>query len=141
MTTNALLAVKTESGVVGRYLHSDGYPDHVLPQLTTMIERDGGARVAATLLAQDRGGWSSLDFKTLDASEGKVWAEIPGYGSAYRDADPESPIRWEDAVADVDFEYGYVLDPETNELEAYDLHGGRASKITLDEFLAVDRGE
>lgn len=140
MSTNAILAVRTEAGVVGRYLHSDGYPDHVVPNLERMIERDGGAKVAETLLAADRGGWSSIN-DSQGPFENDYKRGVEGYGNVYTDDERSEPSRWELAVPDACIEYGYILDPESGDLEAYDLHGGTEKKISLEEYLAVDSGE
>lgn len=141
MSTSAILAVRTEAGVVGRYLHSDGYPEHVLPHLTAIIERDGGAKVAETILSAARGGWSFLSSDHgAYSSNPDLKVGVEGYGTMYVDIDPEEPIRWEQAVPQASFEYGYIVDPETGHLDAFELHGAQERRITIDEYLAVDQG-
>ena len=60
MSTRSVVYGRTESGIKGVYVHSDGHPDSRLPVLAELIRRDGVDRVMSTLLEQTW-GWSFLD--------------------------------------------------------------------------------
>lgn len=82
MSTRSIVAAQTEKGLVGVYVHFDGYPESRLPVLDGLIKRDGVDTVVATLLkGQD---WSVLDNDPDPPGEfdkGKTF--IPGYGLCY----------------------------------------------------------
>lgn len=60
MSTRSAVAVVVGDSWRGRYVHSDGYPSHLLPTLLALIERDGKEAVLKKI-TEDRYGWSSLN--------------------------------------------------------------------------------
>lgn len=122
MSTRSIVGIKSESGKIGRYCHSDGYPDGQLPILAALIKRDGAPKAAQTLMEADAGGWSYLSTTYANNSLGKDRAElIEGYGLKYLDApDRKAPMRFEEA-GDSWCEYAYFIDVERGTIEWYEM--------------------
>jgi len=113
MSTRCVVGIISESGKVGRYSHWDGYLDAKLPTLAAIVARDGATQAGNMLMAQDRGGWSSLDENASLVQESTLGGRseiIVGYGEAYRDVEPQKPITFVEAEADGMIEYAYFVD-------------------------------
>ena len=114
MSTRSIVAAQTEKGLVGVYVHFDGYPEGRLPVLEALIKRDGVETVVATLLeGQD---WSSLDNEPEPPGEfdgGKTF--VPGYGLCYSSkyGSDRSPYWTPDQGYDwMGTEYIYFIHPD-----------------------------
>lgn len=116
MSTRCITAVLTESGPMGVYVHSDGYPDGPngrLSQLATMIGRDTAPNFCATLLKYP---WWSFMFHDTDARTsidiGEDGQIVLGYGVAGIN---DAPEHWTPANHHEfwDCEYVYLIHPET----------------------------
>ena len=122
MSTRSLTAFVTESGVLGRYTHFDGYPAGRIPVLLELLERDGYGTVCATVLG--RPGWSSLTPERTDHMLGDRGESVPGYGVAYTEAqyagfDVPQPTPWENEFGpDSWLEFGYIVHP-SGKIEAF----------------------
>lgn len=146
MSTRSIVAFTTESGILGRYVHSDGYPSARIPDLLALLRRDGVDVVTATMLAAQ---WSHLDPAGKFASDNHLGARgeyVPGYGLAYSAEDSDgkipAPERWEDSYGPSSWlEYGYIV-RASGKIEAYGF-GDKAYRMTalrvLKELHAEDR--
>lgn len=131
MSTRCILGVRTadNTGVraYGRLVHCDGYPEAVLPELRTIVDRDGCATAMDTLLQHE---WHSLHADQNAYSAFPTGIAVAGYGVAVDPADvvvytdegvvPFELSEWtaSDLVHDrVDAQYGYFLDPSTLTVE------------------------
>jgi hypothetical protein len=120
MSTRSVIAIRTETGLRGRYCHSDGYPTWVGAQLVSIVQQHGYA-AAVKRLTQARHGWSGLDVNTMDGEtlplgyEDGGFIAVPGYGTAYTARQDQSGAdEW---IVDAheppsDAVWAYVLDPE-----------------------------
>ena len=101
MSTRSIVAFDTESGVVGVYVHYDGYPSNKLAELGALVARDGAGKVTATIL--ERPAWASLEHD----EKGGTDLTVPGYGRFFDDRGrrftPDQLDEWWDS------EYIYVL--------------------------------
>lgn len=114
MSTRSIAAVETEAGIVGVYVHSDGYPEGKWGRLATyrdLIDRDGAAKVCETLLTHSH--WSYVfmeDGGTVRPDE----LGVPGYGAVLESNNerftPDQLDEWWDS------EYVYVIHPETGHI-------------------------
>lgn len=115
MSTRSILAFETEKGIVGVYVHSDGYPEGQwgrLNQLDLLIKRDGISEVVTTVLAHSH--WSCLFADRVAKPEYSPEHEIlvVGYGMYFehdagdRYFTPDQLDEWWDS------EYVYVVNPE-----------------------------
>lgn len=108
MSTRSIVAFETEVGIRGVYVHYDGYPDGRLPVLKKMINRDGAAKVTATILAIP--AWASLDNdQSLDSNP----FVIEGYGRRFNPEDKDDYFTPNQLQEWWDSEYVYVIHPET----------------------------
>lgn len=129
MSTRSLVGIKSESGFIGRYVHSDGYPEGMLPDLQKLIERDGAKVVGDTILSADKGGWSTLSTVLSGNYLGEDRAElVEGYGLKYLDSPASKPITLESIKGgDSWMEYAYFIDvsdgPEQGTIYWCDLLG------------------
>ena len=122
MSTRSYIGCAKTKRVV--YCHYDGYSEAKLPELTALINRDGGQKVVETLLSARTGGWSYLDPKqTADGLNalGDRAGSVEGYGLAYTDMQSEEgePTYIGDGMSDNDLiwiEWVYLIDPETGEI-------------------------
>ena len=120
MGTRSVIAIRTETGLRGRYCHSDGYPTWVGAQLVGIVQQHGYA-AAVKRLTQARHGWSGLDVNTMDGKtlpldyEDGGFIAVPGYGTVYTTRrDQSGAAGW---IVDAhqppsDAEWAYVLDPK-----------------------------
>lgn len=116
MGTRSVVYAKTEQGIVGVYVHWDGYPGTRLPILHRLIERDGAAKVVATILGKPS-GWSNLDPDQQADELGPLQQDgrfeaVPGYGVQYTDVDGQSETEYRSIYPDDrswDIEYVYVF--------------------------------
>jgi len=110
MSTRCIIAEPHGDGWRGRYSHWDGYPDSKLPDLTTLVLRDGVEKVRAVLLHLNH-SWSSID---PDAEYGVHYGRddlgyVKGYGFAHTDMERNEAFFTQ---SDKDFawaEYLYIL--------------------------------
>lgn len=139
MSTRSVVAVPDGEKWKGRYVHSDGYPSHLLTTLHQLVNRDG-VETVIKVITEDRYGWSSLNADELplmdvapdgDAPYGSAaqkaamyapggmyadgrFASVSGYGTAYTTVDNQSsPDEW--VLSDGEdwgTEWAYVLHPE-----------------------------
>lgn len=117
MSTHAL--IHAPEATQGRYVHYDGYPEHMLgvaanPEtdpptparkgaLVEIIARDGAEGIA-TLLAH---AWSYLDAEAGDRPQERDDITIlPGYGGYYTDEDRDG---WNGTDDDGALDYSYTL--------------------------------
>lgn len=122
MSTRSYIGCAKTKRVV--YCHYDGYSEAKLPELTALINRDGGQKVVETLLSARTGGWSYLDPK--QAADGRNdlgdrAGSVEGYGLAYTDMQSEEgePTYIGDGMSENDqiwIEWVYLIDPETGEI-------------------------
>jgi hypothetical protein len=91
MSTNSLIV--PPGSTTGRYVHWDGYPEHMLEALTAIVQRDGLDK-AVQVLTEDHFGWSIIDH---DGRQGDPYPNddrfeaVPGYGIAYTQAGQVEP--------------------------------------------------
>ncbi|UAK38408.1 hypothetical protein K8O93_00985 [Gordonia bronchialis] len=124
MSTRSFIGAMTESGRIGVYCHSDGYPTHNGRQVQAILKRDGFEKFLDVILNQaNQSGFSYLDAAETATGENTLGdrAElIAGYGRVYRDCDAQPPQTLGSAMADDSWqEYGYVIRPD-NTIEVYD---------------------
>lgn len=116
MSTNSVVGVPHEDSWRGRYVHWDGYPTAMVPDLFTIVARDG-YETAVRILTQEHYGWSSLNVTTatllgrgVDRRDPKRFVEVVGYGTAYTHA--EAPDEWWGPSGNGALEeWAYVLEP------------------------------
>lgn len=116
MSTRSVVYGRTDSGIKGVYVHSDGYPEARLPVLAELIRRDGVDRAMSTLLEQTW-GWSFLDSAPetqLPASKQDGRFElVPGYGVRYTVEDGGEPnYRDTSNEGRLDAVYVYVIEQD-----------------------------
>lgn len=137
MATRAIIGYKNEDGTVtGTYNHNDGYPRHLLNEISALVERDGFAR-AASVLVQHANGWSFVDSQAVGDAGAQV---LEGYGRFYTD-DETYPYTAsiDDLVRGADAQWVYLFDMEDSVLEVFDVWGGMNSVvITEDELADID---
>lgn len=113
MSTRSIAAVETEAGIVGVYVHSDGYPESRLPTYRALIERDGAAKVCETLLTHSH--WSYIFGDEEDSYARFENKLVPGYG-AVLETDREYWFTPDKLGEWWDSEYVYVIHPETGRI-------------------------
>jgi len=100
MATRCIIAEPYGDGWRGRYSHWDGYPDAKVPQLLTLVKRDGVETVRKVLL-HDNYSWSSISpdcvvdpsitgekYTGWNVGEKYTgWNVVAGYGEAHNDLD------------------------------------------------------
>lgn len=134
MATRAVIGYKNEDGTVtGTYNHGDGYPSHLLNEISALVERDGFAR-AASVLVQHANGWSFVDSQAVGDADAQV---LEGYGRFYTD-DETYPYTAsiDDLVRDADAQWVYLFDMEDSVLEVFDVWGGMNSVVIVEDELA-----
>lgn len=143
MSTRSAVAVTVGDSWRGRYVHSDGYPSHLLVTLLALIKRDGREAVVKRL-TEDRYGWSSLNSDQPDITSVEIaddasystyefgtpeyekwhltkggysdgrFANEPGYGIAYTEVrDQSNPEMWVTPESDWGTEWVYVIGPRS----------------------------
>ena len=117
MSTRSVVYGRTDSGIKGVYVHSDGHPDTRLPVLAELIRRDGVDRVMSTLLEQTW-GWSFLDSDPEgaplpDSKQDGRFEPVPGYGVRYTAEDGGEPhYRDTSSEGRLDAVYVYVVEQD-----------------------------
>jgi hypothetical protein len=84
MGTRSVIAIETETGFKGRYVHWDGYPEHMVPEYFRLLKEKGYERCVDVLINWNA-GWSNITSKpTLDptTSDGR-FKVVSNYGVAY----------------------------------------------------------
>lgn len=142
MSTRSITGIISESGPVGYYVHSDGYPDGRLPVLQALIERDGIDKVAETILTARNGGWSYLTVRNDDITNflGERGEVVEGYGLRYTDQQvKDAPLmKLADARTDIWIEYAYFLNLETGDIEWYDFNeDGDDAPVRIEHTVAT----
>lgn len=122
MSTRSCVAIPQGDGWKGRYVHSDGYPGHMVSTLLDLIERKGVDRVVDVLINWN-GGWSFVGtYEGMTNYLGEDRAHfVSDYGLAY--SKKEQPLtEWitsEDPNA-LWIEYVYIIGPKSlTVLESY----------------------
>lgn len=126
MSTRSVIAKPTENGGwVGRYCHSDGYPEHQVPELVRLVKEKGLDR-CIDILINFNAGWSYLDrnpeLRKGYNDDGR-FKTVSNYGVAYTtkkftfmgqpDYQQASMDDWIDNEnKDTWCEWAYVLTPE-----------------------------
>ena len=116
MSTRSCVAIPQGDGWKGRYVHSDGYPDHMLPTLMDLVQRKGLDRTIDVLINWN-GGWSFVGtYEGITNYLGEDRAHfVSDYGLAY--TKKEQPLTaWttsEDTQDALWIEYVYILGPKS----------------------------
>lgn len=112
MSTRSVVAVPHGDIWRGRYVHFDGYPQHLATTLFRLVRRDGVDKVSRTL-TEDHTGWSMLNDDQHQISQNSArFVVVPGYGIAYRENDSDGLSDWF-GPEDIGYwiEWVYVLTP------------------------------
>jgi hypothetical protein len=136
MSTRSCVAIPQGDGWKGRYVHSDGYPEHMVPTLLDLIARKGVDRVRDVLINWNP-GWSFVgSYEGITNYLGEDRAHfVSDYGLAYskKEQPMDSWITSEDNDA-LFIEFVYILGPkslivmesyDTGETENATTHDGR----------------
>lgn len=141
MSTPSFIGFHTESGIVGVSCQWDGYPEHMFPALTAIVERDGPLKSMAILIKEgERGGWSMLmpdrdrDELARLSRHSETVSIVVGYGVAYTDMEPVPPARLNDLVEKGrhGLSYAYIVSVETGAIGAYKFEQGGKALAPLD---------
>jgi len=135
MATRCIIAEPYGDGWRGRYSHWDGYPDAKVPELLTLVKRDGVETVRKVLL-HDNYSWSSIDPDCvldpyIKGERYTGWNIVAGYGEAHNDLDSAPDFF---TSHDTDFgwaEFLYVL----GDASVFVFHAGGDSDATVWEFV------
>lgn len=137
MSTRSIIAKPTEDGSWrGRYCHWDGYPSHMIPELSRIIAEKGYDR-AVDILINFNVGWSSL---TASPTLGEGYKDgrfktVSDYGVAYTVKSGQG--SWDDWIGpehvDSWCEYAYVLYPDR--IDVWEHTDEWAYKSTVDASL------
>jgi len=133
MATRCIIAEPYGDGWRGRYSHWDGYPDAKVPQLLTLVKRDGVETVRKVLL-HDNYSWSAIDPDCVLDTGNKV---VAGYGVAHNDLDDVPEFFTQ---SDTDFawtEFLYIL----GDASVLVFHAGGDNDATAWEFVREVRYE
>lgn len=134
MSTRSVIAKPTDDGWVGRYCHSDGYPEHQIPELIRIV-REKGLDRTIDILINFNAGWSYLTpypELTKGYNDDGRFKTVSNYGIAYTTKIVPMPgqpdyrqARMEDWITNTDndtwCEWAYVLTPEG--IEVYEASG------------------
>lgn len=133
MSTRAIIGYKNEDGTVtGTYNHGDGYPSHLLNEISDLVERDGFAR-AASVLVQHANGWSFVDSQAVGDADAQV---LEGYGRFYADDEAYPYTSSIDELAhNADAQWVYLFDMKAITLEVFDVWGDMKSVVLAEEEL------
>lgn len=138
MSTRSVIAKPTEDGGwIGRYCHSDGYPEHQVPQLVRLVNEKGVDR-CIDILINFNAGWSYLDphpaLREGYNDDGR-FKTVSNYGIAYTtkkfynkfghaEYQQASMDEWIDnADTDSWCEWAYVLHPDHLEVFENTING------------------
>ena len=136
MSTRSCVAIPQGDGWKGRYVHSDGYPSHMLPTLMDLVQRKELDRTIDVLINWN-GGWSFVGtYPGMTNYLGDDRAHfVSDYGLAY--TKKEQPLTEWITSEDNDalwIEFVYILGPKsitvlesymTDEIEIRETHDGR----------------
>lgn len=115
MSTRSCVAIPQGDGWKGRYVHSDGYPEHMVPTLLDLIARKGVDRVRDVLINWNP-GWSFIgSYEGITNYLGEDRAHfVSDYGLAYskHEANMTDWITSEDNDA-LFIEFVYILGPKS----------------------------
>ena len=115
MSTRSCVAIPQGDGWKGRYVHSDGYPEHMVPTLLDLIARKGVDRVRDVLINWNP-GWSFIgSYEGITNYLGEDRAHfVSDYGLAYskKEQPMDSWITSEDNDA-LFIEFVYILGPKS----------------------------
>lgn len=115
MSTRSCVAIPQGDGWKGRYVHSDGYPEHMVPTLLDLISRKGVDRVRDVLINWNP-GWSFIgSYEGITNYLGEDRAHfVSDYGLAYskHEANMTDWITSEDNDA-LFIEFVYILGPKS----------------------------
>ena len=115
MSTRSCVAIPQGDGWKGRYVHSDGYPEHMVPTLLDLIARKGVDRVRDVLINWNP-GWSFVGtYEGITNYLGEDRAHfVSDYGLAYskHEANMTDWITSEDNDA-LFIEFVYILGPKS----------------------------
>jgi len=122
MSTRSCVAIPQGDGWKGRYVHWDGYPEHMVPTLLDLISRKGVDRVRDVLINWNP-GWSFIgQDENMTNNLGPDRAHfVSDYGLAYtrREQPMDSWITDQDSDA-LWIEYVYIIGPKSlTVLESY----------------------
>lgn len=99
MSTRSIVAAETEKGIIGVYVHCDGYPEGRLPVLRALAARDGLAKVVHTIVGKPN-GWSCLD-EDQPAEDENIrlgapdrFATVVGYGIEYTTVEGQADTEY-----------------------------------------------
>jgi hypothetical protein len=131
MSTRSCVAIPQGDGWKGRYVHSDGYPEHMVPALLDLIGRKGVDRVVDVLINWNP-GWSFVgSYEGITNYLGKDRAHfVSDYGLAYT-KDEANMTDWiTDTENDALFiEFVYIMGSKSlTVLESYDT--GETENVT-----------
>lgn len=141
MSTRSCVAIPQGDGWKGRYVHSDGYPEHMVPTLLDLIARKGVDRVRDVLINWNS-GWSFIGtYEGMTNYLGEDRAHfVSDYGLAYtKKEQPMSAWVTSDENDPLFIEYVYILGPKslivlesyaTDEKEIVVLKDGRTYEQT-----------
>ena len=128
MGTRSVIAIPTETGWKGRYVHWDGYPEHMVPEYLRLVAEKGVERCIDVLINWNA-GWSSITSNpVIDGmtNDGRFKA-VSDYGIAYTtkkmnffgqpDYQQASFADWQTSEDTESWcEYAYVLHPDVLEV-------------------------
>lgn len=122
MSTRSCVAIPQGDGWKGRYVHSDGYPEHMVPALLDLIGRKGVDRVVDVLINWNP-GWSWIGKSEgitnyLGAGRARF---VSDYGLAYtREEQPMDSFITSENPDPLFIEYVYIIGPKSlTVLESY----------------------
>jgi hypothetical protein len=116
MATRSYVAAETERGIIGVYVHWDGYPEGRLSVLRDLVARDGLATVVKTIVGKPN-GWSHLSADpgnnelSIGMQDGR-FGVVPGYGVEYTTVQGQARTEYwtpETNSAESWCEYVYII--------------------------------
>lgn len=145
MSTRSVVAIPQGDGWKGRYVHSDGYPEHMVPTLMDLINRKGVDRVIDVLINWNP-GWSFIgtyDGMTNYLGESRAHF-VSDYGIAYSRAEQSMDSWYTDQDSNAMWiEYVYILGPKSiTVLESYEATDGNykhrlLNTVSYDSLIGV----
>ena len=114
MATRSCVAVPQGDGWAGRYVHWDGYPEHMIPTLLDLIERKGLDRVIDVLINWNY-GWSSLGAAgqiDVDRYADDRFTVVSDYGVAYSRSEQDNHWITDQNSEPLWHEFVYILGPK-----------------------------
>jgi hypothetical protein len=112
MGTRSVVAIPTDNGFKGKYVHWDGYPTAMAKNLHALVAQHGVEAVRCAVV-DEHGGWSSIDPTATSMPshyDPERFEVVPGVGIAY--TPQEQPLDTWISSGDEDngwVEWGYVL--------------------------------